>query len=86
MSNSRGNQMKAASYNIPGVRSIKIGYATRLDRAHFFEVLGLPDPLPPETRPLLMTPEEARRYGLSRSTVDRMIAAGRAAEAENNAA
>jgi hypothetical protein len=72
--------MKAASHKIPGVRTIKVGRATRLVRPDFFEAIGIPDPLPPETRPLVMTPKEAERYGFSRSTVDRMIAAGRVAE------
>jgi hypothetical protein len=76
--------MKATSHKIPGVRTIKIGYATRLIRADFFEAIDIPDPLPPETRPLVMTPKEAERYGFSRSTIDRMIAAGRAATTSDN--
>jgi hypothetical protein len=78
--------MKFAS-KVPGVRTTKIGYARRIVRASFFEAIDIPDPLPPETRPLLMTPKDAERYGLSRTTVDRMIAQGRAdraAEAETS--
>jgi hypothetical protein len=67
------------------VKTIKVGYATRIVRASFFEALGLPDPLPEESRPLVMTPKEAERAGLSRSTVDRMIAAGRAKQEERAA-
>jgi hypothetical protein len=76
--------MKAASHKIPGVRTIKVGHATRIVRADFFEAIGIPDPLPPETRPLVMTPKEAERCGFSRSTVDRMIAQGRAAPSPDN--
>jgi hypothetical protein len=75
--------MKPASHKIPGVRTIKVGYATRIVRADFFEAIGIPDPLPEATRPLVMTPKEAERYGFSRSTVDRMIRTGREAVPDN---
>jgi hypothetical protein len=78
--------MKPASHKIPGVRTIKFGRATRIVRADFFEAIGIPDPLPEATRPLVMTPKEAERYGFSRSGVDRMIAAGRAGESNQDTA
>ena len=82
--NSEVPDARAANHGskVKGVRSIKIGYSTRLVRAHFFEVIGLDDPLPEATRPLVMTPKEAERYGLSRSTVDRMIRLGRAEQVQ----
>jgi hypothetical protein len=68
---------------VKGVRSTKVGYSTRLIRVDFFRAIGVDDPLPEATRPLVMTPKEAERYGISRSMIDRMIRAGRQAQAEN---
>ena len=73
--------MKPASSKVPAVRSIKVGKATLIVRASFFEALGIPDPTPPDTRPLTLTPKQAQKIvPASRSTIDRMIFAGRQAE------
>jgi hypothetical protein len=72
--------MKPANSKVPAVRTVKVGKATLIVRASFFEALDIPDPIPPETRPLTLTPRQAQELiPASRSTIDRMIFAGRQA-------
>jgi hypothetical protein len=78
--------MKPSNSKTPPVRTIKLADRTLIVRASFFEALGIADPLPEMIRPVTITAKQALELSnLSRSTIDRMIAAGRA-EANQEAA
>jgi hypothetical protein len=63
----------------PPVRTTKVADRTLIVRASFFEAIGIADPLPEATRPVAITAQQAQALSnLSRSTIDRMIANGRA--------
>jgi hypothetical protein len=75
--------MKSANSKIPAVRTTKVGHRTLIVRASLFEAVGVTDPTPFDARPVTITPRQARELvNLSRQTIDRMIAAGRAEQAE----
>jgi hypothetical protein len=73
--------------NAPPVRTVKVADRTLIIRASFFEAIGIADPLPEAVRPVAITAKQAMELSnLSRSTIDNMIRAGRAAEASQDTA
>ena len=73
--------MKPASKKVPAVQTVKVGDRTMIVRASLFDALGIPDPLPQADRPVTVTHRQVQDLtNLSKSTIDRMIFAGRQAE------